>query len=101
MFFFVRTRNLGAGFREQMSEGERETMSAHVAYWTERAREGVAVVFGPVADPAGAYGIGVYRAESEEEMRRLLDADPAKELLEVTMTPMAAAVVGAEVERGA
>jgi uncharacterized protein len=98
MFFFVRTRDMGAGFREEMTESERETMTAHVAYWTELAREGVAVVFGPVADPAGAYGIGVYRAESEEALSRLLDADPASELLDVTVTPMAAAVVGAEIE---
>lgn len=97
MFFFVKTKNIGAGFREGMTASERETMVAHVAYWTERAREGVAIAFGPVEDPRGAYGIGVYRADSEEQMRSLLEGDPARDLLDVELLPMAAAVVGADV----
>jgi uncharacterized protein len=80
-----------------MTPEERETMNAHVGYWTDRAREGIAIVFGPVAHPDGFYGIGVYRAEDEQEMRRLLDADPANGLLRYEITPMAAAVVGHEV----
>ena len=34
-----------------MSESERAMMLQHVAYWTELAQRGVAVAFGPVADP--------------------------------------------------
>ena len=72
-------------------------MANHVAYWTERAKEGISIVFGPVADPQGFYGIGVYRVQDEQEMRRLLDHDPANGLLKYEITPMADAVVGLEV----
>lgn len=96
MYFFLKTDNPRPSFHQDMTPGERQTMNDHVAYWTERAREGVAIVFGPVADPAGFYGIGVYRAEDEQEMRRLVDADPANGLLRYEITPMAAAVVGDE-----
>ena len=80
-----------------MSDEERAVMTRHVAYWTERAREGIAVVFGPVLDPAGAFGVGIYRAADEATMRQLMEADPAFDLLQCTLTPMGGAVVGHEV----
>jgi hypothetical protein len=80
-----------------MTTAERQRMTDHVAYWTERAREGISIVFGPVADPAGVYGMGVYRVDDEEQMRRLLDDDPANGLLRYHVTPMLNAVVGPEV----
>lgn len=97
MYVFVRTDNPRPTFHLDMSPAERETMMAHVAYWTERAHEGISIVFGPVADPAGVYGIGVYRVDDEAHMRRLLDGDPANGLLNYEVTPMPNAVVGPEV----
>ena len=55
---------------------------------------GIAIVFGPVMDPQGVYGIGVYQAEDEAEMRDLLAHDPANGLLQYTVLPMPRAVVG-------
>ncbi len=69
-------------------------MSRHVAYWTEQAERGIAIVFGPVMDPQGVYGVGMHKVEDEAELRRLLDADPAKGLLEYQVLPMSRAVVG-------
>ena len=43
-------------------------MQAHVAYCGELLRAGKALVFGPVADPAGAWGLGVLQLPD--------DADP-------------------------
>jgi hypothetical protein len=43
----------------------------------ERIGYGVAVVFGPVADPKGPWGFGVIRVKSEEQMRKLVEHDPA------------------------
>ena len=77
MYFFIRTNNPRPTFHLDITPAERETMTNHVAYWTEPAREGISIVFGPVADPQGFYGIGVYRVADEEQMRRLLDDDPA------------------------
>ncbi len=69
-------------------------MQRPVAYWSEKASQGIALVFGPVMDPKGTYGIGIYRVEDEAEMRRMLDADPANGLLKYEVLPMARAVVG-------
>jgi len=60
-----------------MDDAERSVMVGHVAYWTELAEQGHAVAFGPVADPAGAYGIGVIVADDRSGAERLRDADPA------------------------
>jgi uncharacterized protein len=98
MYFFVRTDNPRPTFHADMTDEERATMGAHVAYWTEKARDGAAIVFGPVADPAGVYGIGIYRAKDEAEMQRWVDADPANGLLGYEILPMPRAVVGHEVE---
>ena len=43
-------------------------MQAHVAYCGELLRAGKALVFGPVADPAGSWGLGVLQLPD--------DADP-------------------------
>ncbi|MDV3293742.1 MAG: hypothetical protein LYZ70_05680 [Nitrososphaerales archaeon] len=40
------------------------------------AERGVAVVFGPVADPKGVWGIGVIEAKDETELRKLHESDP-------------------------
>ena len=52
-------------------------MEAHAAYWSEHLRRGVAVLYGPVADPKGTWGLGVIRVKSEEQMRKLIEQDPA------------------------
>ena len=94
MYFFVKTNNPRPTFHLDMTAAEREVMSGHVAYWTERAREGISIVFGPVADPSGVYGIGVHQVEDEAQMRQLLLDDPASGLLTFELAPMANPVVG-------
>ncbi len=69
-------------------------MEKHVAYWSEKASRGIAIIFGPVMDPEGVYGIGVYQVQDETEMRDLLAHDPANGLLQYQVLPMARAVVG-------
>lgn len=34
-------------------------MQEHVAYWMDKLRQGAAIVFGPVADPASPWGLCV------------------------------------------
>jgi uncharacterized protein len=60
-----------------MSAEERETMLEHVRYWGELTEAGATIAFGPVADPAGGYGIGVVLAADLAEAERLRDHDPA------------------------
>ena len=64
-------------FALTMSEDERATMMAHVAYWSTLAKEGRALAFGPVDDRRGSYGIGVILADGQAEAEALRDADPA------------------------
>ena len=78
MFFFVRTQNPRPTFHLDMTPGGRATMERHVACRSEKAAQGTAIVFGPVMDPKGASGIGVYQVENESEMNGLLGLDPPK-----------------------
>ena len=90
--FFVKTQNPRPTFAQDMSADERAVMQQHVGYWTAIAERGIAVVFGPVLDPAGVYGIGVYRAQDEAHMQAMLDGDPANHLLKYAVFPMRAVV---------
>ena len=95
VYFFVKTQNPRPSFHLDMTDEERTVMQRHVAYWSEKAVQGIAIVFGPVMDPEGVYGIGIYQVADETEMRALLQADPANGLLVYDFFPMANAIVGA------
>jgi hypothetical protein len=94
MYFFIKTQNPRPTFHLDMTPEERAIMERHVVYWSEKATRGIAIVFGPVMDPNGVYGIGVYQVKDEPEMRDLLEHDPAKGLLRYeAVWPMGRAVV--------
>jgi uncharacterized protein len=94
VYFFVKTQNPRPNFHLDMTDDERAIMQRHVTYWSEKATQGIAIVFGPVMGPNGVYGIGIYQVADEAEMRALLQADPAHSLLHYELSPMARAVVG-------
>ena len=64
-------------FALDMSEAEAEIMSRHGGYWQQLALRGTAIVFGPVADPGGFWGLAVVEADDEDAVHALGDADPA------------------------
>lgn len=78
MYIFCRAKNPRPTFHLDMTDAERAIMSRHAAYWSEKAQNGKAVVFGPVLDPRGIFGIGVYQVQDEEEFRAYLKEDPAR-----------------------
>lgn len=80
MNFLCRLLPPRASFPSDITPAEAETMQRHVAYWTALLDTGRAVAFGPVADPAGAWGLGLVTVADEAELRALRDADPALEL---------------------
>jgi hypothetical protein len=94
MYVFVRTNNPRPSFHLDMTSDERAAMQRHVAYWSQKAAEGIAVVFGPVADPKGMWGMGVYRVDDIEQMQRMLDADPARHILNYEVIEMPRGVLG-------
>ena len=51
-------------------------MAKHAAYCRGLLASGQAVVFGPVADPAGVWGLGVVKAADEAAALAMTDADP-------------------------
>jgi uncharacterized protein YciI len=82
-------------FDQDMSEDEQAVMGHHVAYWQQLAERGTALVFGPVSDPAGAWGLAVVEAETITEVRVLADDDPAvvSGLARFEIYPMPGAIV--------
>ncbi|KRB31825.1 MULTISPECIES: YciI family protein [Mesorhizobium] len=63
-------------FAITMTEEERELMGRHADYLRGKLREGTMVVAGPVADPAGPWGLLILRVGSEAEARAVIDGDP-------------------------
>jgi uncharacterized protein len=66
-----------ADFAQTMTPDEQDAMTRHAAYWRELLDAGRVVVFGPVADPEGVWGLGVVRAGSQAEVVDLGEKDPA------------------------
>lgn len=65
-------------FPQDMSALERKVMQEHVGYWTGLLQQGVAVAFGPVLDPKGAWGAGIVGVcGGEDELNALQANDPA------------------------
>ncbi len=82
-------------FAEDMTDAERAVMAEHVAYWTRQRDLGVAVAFGPVADPAGAWGVAIVETADGQAANDLRAADPAviSGVATAELYPMPVAVV--------
>jgi len=73
-YFFCRLIPPRPDFAQTMSDAERAAMQAHVAYWTGQTAP---LIFGPVGDPKGPWGLGIFEAENEAALQQLLTKDPA------------------------
>jgi uncharacterized protein len=60
-----------------MSDEEREIMGRHAAYWQPFTDSGHMVIFGPVLDASGSWGLGVVEADHEDELRAFAEVDTA------------------------
>jgi uncharacterized protein YndB with AHSA1/START domain/uncharacterized protein YciI len=76
-FFLCRLVSPRPTFAQDMNEREASAMREHATYWKKMAELGVAVVFGPVLDPKGVWGLGIVEAKDESEVRALQADDPA------------------------
>jgi len=52
-------------------------MGRHAAYWKPYIDSGQMVIFGPVLEETGSWGLGVVEAEDEKELRAFAQGDPA------------------------
>jgi hypothetical protein len=77
LHFLFRLLPPRATFAHDMTSAEAEIMQRHVLYWTGKMQEGAVLLFGPVADPNGAWGLGIIRGANLAEAEALRDGDPA------------------------
>ena len=63
-------------FALDMTDEERKIMGRHAAYWQPLVDAGRMVVFGPVLDGTGSWGLGVVEADDEDEVRQFASGDP-------------------------
>ena len=75
-YFFCRLNAPRATFVMDMSEAEKALMQTHAAWWLDMTAKGAAVLFGPVFDPRGPWGLGIIEAEDESRARALTAEDP-------------------------
>jgi uncharacterized protein YciI len=85
-----------------MTEHEAAVMGEHVAYWQGLLDKGIAVAFGPVLDPAGAWGIAVVEADSEADVLAIRAGDPVirEDLGTIDVYPMPGAITRPAISPG-
>ena len=77
---------------QTMTDAERNIMLQHGAYWKDKLNQDIAIVYGPVADPKGGYGIGIVQVDSEDQLLELMKNDPGAAINNYEWYPMVRAV---------
>src|SRR4051794_6021733 len=75
-FFFCRLNPPRPDFAKTMTDRERALMAQHAAYLKAEQEKGIAVLFGPVGDPRGAWGLGILECADDAQARSITDNDP-------------------------
>jgi uncharacterized protein YciI len=75
--FFLKLIAPRPTFAMDMTDDEKQMMQEHVVYWKARQNRGEVLVFGPVLDPKGPYGMGVLAVANEAEANAFAAGDPA------------------------
>lgn len=63
-------------FAMDMNEKEKKLMQQHAAFWNDLLAKGTALVYGPVIDPKGTYGLAIIETDSDIEAKAICDNDP-------------------------
>jgi uncharacterized protein YciI len=84
-------------FAQDMTPEEGALMAAHGEHWRRLMDDGRVLVFGPVLEPDGVWGMAVVEAAGPEEVAAWGDADPAVDsgVMTYAVLPMPSAVVPA------
>lgn len=75
-YFFCKLHSPRATFPADITPEEMALMKEHSNYWREQMQRGYVVVFGPVMDPAAAYGILVMQLPDDMAPASLIHDDP-------------------------
>ena len=63
-------------FVMDMNEEEKKLMQQHSIFWNDLLAKGTALVYGPVLDPKGPYGLAIIEADTEGTAQALCKSDP-------------------------
>jgi uncharacterized protein YciI len=74
--FVFRLQAPRPNFALDMTDDERELMARHAAHWQPLIDAVRMVVFGPVIDVTGSWGLGVVEADDEDQIRGFPARDP-------------------------
>ena len=74
--FVFRLKAPRPSFALDMTAEEQEIMGRHAAHWQPWIDSGQMVVFGPVVDETGSWGLGVVEVQDEGELRAHAQGDP-------------------------
>lgn len=66
-------------FLATMSDDEKRWMTQHGAFLDDLLESGVIVAHGPVMDPAGGYGVSIYRIDDDQDIASFTSRDPIVE----------------------
>lgn len=77
MLFLFRLVPPRADFAQTMTDAEQQAMAEHMEYWQQLLADSRVVVYGPVADPEGVWGLGVLRAADRAEVLAIGERDPS------------------------
>ena len=75
-YFLCRLTPPRVTFAVDMSDDEKALMQTHAAWWLDQIAKGVALLFGPVLDPEGPWGLGIVEVDDESKARALAAGDP-------------------------
>jgi uncharacterized protein YciI len=64
-------------FALDLSDEEREVMRQHAEHWQPYIDSGQMVIFGPILDSTGSWGLGVVESDDEDALRAYAARDPA------------------------
>ncbi|MCC4634440.1 YciI family protein [Xanthomonas dyei] len=65
-----------AEFLQTMSADEKSWMTQHGLFLDSLLAEGIIVAHGPVMDPAGGYGVSLYRIADDQQIEHFTAQDP-------------------------
>src|SRR4051794_37666727 len=74
--FVLRLKAPRPTFALDMTTEEREIMGRHAAYWQPYLDAGAMVLFGPVLEATGSYGLAVVDTDDEDALRAFAAQDP-------------------------
>lgn len=76
-FFFFKLIPPRVSFSKDMTDAERAIMMEHIQYWNALTEQGTSVLFGPVLEPQGGWGLGILETENEEAAKAIGNEDPS------------------------